>query len=268
MSTEYDYFEFLDRTAANTWPAESNTMLDQWRIRASNGITKRANSVFAIGPYPRDDNWLNYVEQFYHSHGLPAIFHISSASPDQLDSLLHDQGYELDTPCYLMTANCQQVAAHAEERLLKQYPSARSLELDISQTVTTAWLDAFLLLEKYPEERRSFYQGLSERMPEPKAFITLKDQGQIVALGTAIVEGSWAGFVNVIVHEDYRGKGFGYALLHAMTSWSISHGATEQYLQVITGNVPAVTLYEKLGYHVTYGYHYRVKYDLGALVSS
>ncbi|NQX63210.1 GNAT family N-acetyltransferase [Paenibacillus qinlingensis] len=268
MQTEHDLFECLDRIAANTWPAESNTMLDQWLIRASNGITKRANSVFAIGAYPHDDNWLSHVEQFYHSQGLPAIFHISTASPDQLDSLLRDQGYELDTPCYMMTADCQQVAAQAKERLDKQYPSALELELETTRSVTKEWLDAFLLLEQYPEERRSFYQGLSDRMPTPKAFITLKNQGQIVALGTAIVEGEWAGFVNVIVHEEHRGKGYGYAILHAMTTWSITQGATRQYLQVIANNVPAVTLYEKLGYQMTYGYHYRVKYDLAGLVSS
>ena len=105
-------------------------------------------------------------------------------------------------------------------------------------------------------------------MPSPKAFITLKDQGQIVALGTAILEGEWAGFVNVIVHEEHRGKGYGYAILHALTVWSISQGATQQYLQVIASNVPAVSLYEKLGYQTKYGYHYRMKYDLAALVSS
>lgn len=268
MQTERDFFECLDRIAANTWPAESNTMVDQWLMRASNGITKRANSVFAIGSYPSDDNWLSHVEQFYHSHGLPAIFHISTASPDQLDSLLQDQGYELDTPCYMMTADCQQVAAQAEERIQEQYPSALALELEITQSITKEWLDAFLFLEQYPEERRGFYQGLCDRMPAPKAFITMKDQGQIVALGTAIVEGDWAGFVNVIVHEEHRGKGYGYAILHAMTTWSITQGATGQYLQVIANNVPAVTLYEKLGYHMKYGYHYRVKYDLAGLVSS
>ncbi|KRE59483.1 GNAT family N-acetyltransferase [Paenibacillus sp. Soil750] len=268
MQTEQYFFEYLDRIAANTWPAESNTMVDHWLIRASNGITKRANSVFAIGSYPRDDNWLSHVEQFYHSHGLPAIFHVSSASPDQLDNLLQDQGYELDTPCYMMTADCQQVASHAEERIKKQYSSALDLELVITQSVTSEWLDAFLFLEQYPEERRGFYQGLCERMPASKAFFTLKDQGQTVALGTAIVEGEWAGFVNVIVHEEHRGKGYGYAILHAMTIWSITQGATQQYLQVIANNVPAVTLYEKLGYQMKYGYHYRVKYDLTALVSS
>jgi GNAT superfamily N-acetyltransferase len=268
MQTEHHFFEYLDRIAANTWPAESNAMVDHWLIRASNGITKRANSVFAIGSYPHDDNWLSYVEQFYHSHGLPAIFHVSTASPDQLDSMLQDQGYELDTPCYMMTADSQVVAAHAEERLKKQYPSALDLELEITQSVTKEWLDAFLILEQYPKERRSFYQGLSDRMPAPKAFIAMKDQGQIVALGTAIVEGEWAGFVNVIVHEGHRGKGYGYAILHALTTWSITQGATQQYLQVIANNVPAVTLYEKLGYQVKYGYHYRVKYDLADLVSS
>ncbi|MNF94646.1 putative acetyltransferase [compost metagenome] len=96
----------------------------------------------------------------------------------------------------------------------------------------------------------------------------MKENGHIVALGTAIVEGEWAGFVNVIVHEEYRGKGYGYAILHALTAWSITQGATKQYLQVIASNVPAVSLYKKLGYQTKYGYHYRVKYDLGAVVSS
>lgn len=268
MQTERDFFEILDRIAANTWPAEASTMVDHWLLRASQGITKRANSVFAIGSYPKDENWLSRVEQFYHSHGLPAIFHISNASPEQLDSLLQAQGYELDTPCYMMTAESSQVAAYALERIQKQYPSSSSLDVVISQTVTKEWLDGFLFLEKYPEERRSFYQGLCERMPSPKAFITLKDQGQIVALGTAIVEGEWAGFVNVIVHEEHRGKGYGYAILHALTEWSISQGAAQQYLQVIASNVPAVSLYEKLSYQTKYAYHYRVKYDLGSLVSS
>lgn len=268
MQTERDFFELLDRIAANTWPAEASTMVDHWLIRASHGITKRANSVFAIGSYPKEENWLSHVEQFYHSHRLPAIFHISHASPEHLDSLLQAQGYEMDTPCYMMTADSQQVAANALERIQKQYPSSLSLDVDISQSVTKEWLDAFLFLEKYPEERRSFYQGLCERMPTPKAFITLKDHGYIVALGTAIVEGIWAGFVNVIVHEEHRGKGYGYVILHALTAWSITQGATQQYLQVIASNVPAVSLYEKLGYLTKYGYHYRVKYDFGALVSS
>ncbi|MDR6549642.1 GNAT family N-acetyltransferase [Paenibacillus qinlingensis] len=268
MQTEKDFFEFLDRIAVNTWPAETSSMVDHWLVRASQGITKRANSVFAVGPYPREDNWLSRVEQFYHSHGLPAIFHISHASPEQLDLLLQDQGYELDTPCLMMTADSSFVAAKALTYMQKKYLTSLSVDVHISETLTPEWLDAFLHLEKYPEERRSFYQGLCDRMPSPKAFISLKEGGQIVALGTAIVEGTWAGFVNVIVHEEHRGKGYGYAILHAMTTWSMTQGAAQQYLQVISNNTPAVSLYGNLGYQTKYGYHYRVKYDLTALVSS
>lgn len=257
-------YEFLDRIAANTWPAASSISVDHWLLRASSGVTKRANSVLAIGQYPQTDNWLAHVEQFYHSQGLPAIFHVSSASPEGLDELLGAHGYEIDTPCLFMTTDSQTVAQHAKARIGSQ----DSLTVEISQTVTKEWLDAFLALENYPEERRGFYQGLSDRMPTPKGFITLKDNETIVALGTAIVEGEWAGFVNVIVHEEYRGKGYGYATIQALTAWSLSQGATQQYLQVIATNVPAVSLYKKLGYQTQYGYHYRVKYDLSALVSS
>ncbi|OCT14229.1 hypothetical protein A8709_25705 [Paenibacillus pectinilyticus] len=268
MLTNVNSFEKLDLIAANTWPAEQCAAVEHWLLRASQGITKRANSVLAIGSYPKATDWLARVEQFYHNQGLPAIFHVSDASPAQLDDHLMAQGYEMDTPCLMMTADCSSVAQIALERLSNQYPSSLLLDVEVSPTVTKEWLDAFLLLENYPEARRSFYQDLSERMPTSKGFVLLKDQGQIVALGTAIVEGEWAGFVNVIVHEDHRGKGLGYAILHALTAWSILQGATQQYLQVIATNVPAVTLYEKLGYQTQYGYHYRVKYDLTALVSS
>ncbi|WNR42290.1 GNAT family N-acetyltransferase [Paenibacillus roseipurpureus] len=268
MVMQQHFYEQLDVIAANTWPAETCSTLGQWQLRASRGVTKRANSVLAIGGYPPEPDWLQRVEQFYHNQDLPAIFHISPASPATLDAYLQEQGYVIDTPCLIMTAESQTVLQFAEERLKSQYVDASDLQIDISPVATAAWLEAFLRLEQFPDTRMSFYRGLSERMPAPKAFITLLEHGQVVALGTALVEGDWAGFVNVIVDEAYRGKGYGYAILHALTAWSMVNGATQQYLQVITSNVPAVTLYEKLSYRSVYGYHYRVKYDIPSLVSS
>ncbi|WP_090821425.1 GNAT family N-acetyltransferase [Paenibacillus sp. yr247] len=105
-------------------------------------------------------------------------------------------------------------------------------------------------------------------MPVTKGFVKLKQDGQIIALGTAIVQEEWAGFVNVVIQEEHRGKGLGYAIMHALTDWSLENGAVRQYLQVIASNKPAVTLYQKLGYRASFGYHYRIKYDLQPFASS
>ncbi|WP_261300994.1 GNAT family N-acetyltransferase [Paenibacillus andongensis] len=265
MYEKTDFFITIDKVASNTWPAETCTSLDNWLLRASRGVTKRANSVLAIGEYPDDPNWLAKIEQFYQKLGLPAIFQISDASPEGLDEFLETKGYVIDTPCLMMTATSQQVCDNANNKIMQKNSS---VQIEWAEAADAPWLDAFLKLEQFPEERETFYYGLFERMPTSKGFLKLKLNDQIIALGTAIVENEWAGFVNVVIHEDYRGKGLGYVLMHALTEWSMDHGATKQYLQVITSNKPAVTLYEKLGYQASYGYHYRTKYELQPLVSS
>lgn len=265
MNEETDFYIAIDTVASNTWPAESSVSMDNWLLRASRSVTKRANSVLAIGEYPNDPNWLAKIEQFYQELDLPPIFHISDASPEGLDEFLQTKGYAIDTPCLMMTADSQQVSDNAQNKI-KQNIS--SIQMEWTEAADAQWLDAFIKLEQFPEERRDFYSCLFERMPDTKGFLKLKQNDQIIALGTAIVENEWAGFVNVVIHEDHRGKGLGYVLMHALTEWSLEHGATKQYLQVVASNKPAVTLYEKLGYQARYGYHYRIKYDLQLLVSS
>jgi GNAT superfamily N-acetyltransferase len=266
MKGNTDFYRALDSVASNTWPAESTAYIDNWLLRASQGITKRANSVLAIREYPNDSNWLAKIEQFYQTQGLPTIFHISNASPQDLDELLQTKGYTLDTPCLMMTATGQAVSERAKNKLMMQKNA--SLTTEWLQVPDAEWLNAFLMLEQYPEERRAFYSGLFERMPDSKGFVKLKQNGQIIALGTAIVENTWAGFVNVIVRVDQRGKGLGYTLMQALTEWSLEQGALRLYLQVIASNEPAVSLYEKLGYEVNYCYHYRIKYDLQPFATS
>lgn len=265
MNEKPDFFIAIDTVASNTWPAESSVSMDNWLLRASRGVTKRANSVLAIGEYPNDPNWLAKIEQFYRDLGLPSIFHISDASPKGLDEFLQTQGYAIDTPCVVMTASSQQVSDNAQNKMIQ---NKSSVQMEWAEAADAEWLDVFLKLEQFPEERRDIYSSLFERMPAPKGFLKLKRNDQIIALGTAIVEDEWVGFVNVVIHEDHRGQGLGYVLMHALTEWSMEHGAAKQYLQVVSSNKPAVTLYEKLGYQPKYGYHYRIKYDLQPLVSS
>ncbi|MBD0380435.1 GNAT family N-acetyltransferase [Paenibacillus sedimenti] len=260
MNLNRTHFVEMDEIAARTWPAESTDALDNWLLRESQGVTKRANSVLAIGEYPKDPAWPQKAEKYYKERGLPSIFHVSGASPDGLDKFLADNGYIADTPCLFMTANSQEVREKALQAALLKGPA--SVDTVWTQQADAAWIEAFLQLEQFPETRLSFYTGLFERMPEPKGFVRLLQDGETVAAATAILEDGWAGFVNVVVSEACRGQGLGYSLMHALTAWSLEQGATKQYLQVIADNKPAVNLYEKLGYQALYGYHYRIKYDL------
>jgi N-acetylglutamate synthase len=260
MSVNRELLITLDQIAAATWPAESTGTVGNWLLRTSKGVTKRANSVLAIADYPTESDWLQKVEQFYMGLGMPAQFHVSTASPEGLDELLAAKGYEIDAPCFIMTANSEDVKNMAWNSLLNK--KTEPVDIVWSEHADAMWIEAFMQLEKFPEDRNAFYTGLFERMPASKGFLQLKHNGHTVAVGTAITQNEWSGFVNVVVSEAYRGQGLGYVLMHALTVWSLEKGATKQYLQVVADNEPAVALYSKLGYQPLYSYHYRCKYDL------
>ncbi|NOU99067.1 GNAT family N-acetyltransferase [Paenibacillus planticolens] len=266
MNDSLTFCKAIEALAANIWPAEITAYLDNWQLRATRGVTKRANSVLAIGEYPQLANWLPHIEQFYADNSLPAIFHISDASPPGLDALLDSHGYALGTPSLVMIANSQDAAAAAAQKLVKRDVAALTAEW-----VTEAdeeWLDAFLRLESYHEELKESYKGICERISDAKGFVKIRKGKHIIAVGTAVVQGEWAGFLNVVVSEAERGQGLGSYLMQALTAWSREHGAARQYLQVVASNTAAVSLYEKLGYQTKYGYHYRIKYDLRPLATS
>jgi ribosomal protein S18 acetylase RimI-like enzyme len=82
-----------------------------------------------------------------------------------------------------------------------------------------------------------------------------------VAVGTSVVENGWAGFINLVVHPLYRGRGIGIELVHQLTVWSAAQGATGLYLQVVNDNEPACRLYRKAGFAPFYAYHYLCEED-------
>lgn len=53
---------------------------------------------------------------------------------------------------------------------------------------------------------------------------------------------------DLVTHENVRGKGVGRALLQAAEAWALQTNCCKLTLEVLSGNHPAKTLYEKEGY--------------------
>ena len=58
----------------------------------------------------------------------------------------------------------------------------------------------------------------------------------------------WSDMMNVAVHPDHRRKGIGEALVTALETALRENGSQCLTLEVRDSNVPAITLYEKLGF--------------------
>jgi GNAT superfamily N-acetyltransferase len=76
------------------------------------------------------------------------------------------------------------------------------------------------------------------------------------ASGVTAVDGDWAGFRSIEVAPDRRREGLGLAVMSALAGWAAEQGATTAYLQVLGDNLPALALYERLGFVEHHRYRY------------
>lgn len=77
-----------------------------------------------------------------------------------------------------------------------------------------------------------------------------------VAGGIAAYDRDWVGFRGIEVDPDRQREGLGLAVMAALLEWGAEQGATTAYLQVIADNVPALALYERLGFTTHHAYRY------------
>lgn len=76
------------------------------------------------------------------------------------------------------------------------------------------------------------------------------------ASARAAIDGDWLGIHDVYVDPQHRRRGLATQLMAELLDWGAEQGARTVWLHVETDNVPALTLYEGLGFtrHHTCGY--------------
>ena len=242
---------FIEELAANSWPSYIQQTLGEWRLRANMNVTKRANSVYTCGSIPEYGQWMEVVEEFYRQRSLLPCFYIGEASPAELDGTLHSSGYRKIFECYTMVAPCMEVmAALAAEsdRFTSEFAGEASSE----------WIYDFMRLEGYSPARYDGYVHIFSAIGPKKSFVSLCDNGKLIALGTVVTERGWAGLSNIVVDAEHRGKGAAAALLRSLVGWALCNGADQLYLQVLKDNLPAISLYRKHGFSPLSEHHYRL----------
>ncbi|QQE72656.1 GNAT family N-acetyltransferase [Brevibacillus composti] len=250
MRGDAKQIRLIEELAANSWPAYIQQTLGAWRLRINSDETKRANSVFACGPFPEHEEWMGIVEDFYRRRSLSPCYYISQTSPAGLDGMLAAAGYRKTEACYTMIAHCRD--------LMNRSGMAEPFACEFAGEASREWILDFLRLEGYSPDSYEGYVHIFSAIGPKKAFVILRDQGEVVALGTAVAERGWAGLSNIIVDPQHRGRGAATALVRSLADWSWSNGADQLYLQVLQDNAPALSLYRKLGFTFMYEYHYRL----------
>jgi len=241
----------IEELAANAWAPYTVQALGSWRLRATFGVTKRANSAWTVGPAP-DGDWLGAAEQFYRRRGLPACFYVSDATPDGVDDALAVAGYEKLFPCFFMTG---EVAA-----TLARLPADDRFEARHLDEPDDGWIADFIRFEGFEPARAPAYAHIFRAIGPAKTFVRLANRdGETVALATAVAERGHAGLSNVVVAPAFRRQGAAAQLLRSLVAWADAEGARTLWLQVLEDNAPAIALYRKAGFDVLSRCHYRQK---------
>jgi len=69
-----------------------------------------------------------------------------------------------------------------------------------------------------------------------------------LATGRAALDGDWLGLYDLRVAPEHRRRGHALAVLARLLEWGAEQGATTAWLHVETDNVPALALYESVGF--------------------
>lgn len=240
----------VEQRGFNAWPARHSVLCGDWLLRASHGYTKRANSANAHRPGARLDALLPQIEAFYARQGLPAIFRISPLASAAADAQLSRAGYQRADPSLLMRMALADTAAPGH---------GQGVSLDLEERPGQAWLQGFSQANALPVEHRQVHRHMLESIAWPAAFATLHVHGEAAGFGLAVLERAAVGLYDIVVTPALRGRGLGHLLVQGLSHWGRERGARWAELQVREPNLVARRLYEKRGFEVIYGYHYRLQ---------
>lgn len=233
-----------------SWPALSVAFDGDWVIRLADGVTKRSNSVTCLGADDRDlDRRIAHVEAIYGDRGLPATFRLSPLATPALDARLNDLGWRRFDESIVMTADLDDLGAHLEGK--------SSHEVAIATKPDRTWLKSCYRVDGSDGEHLATLQAMLDRLVPKAGYGRIQRGDDIDALALVVVDQELTGLFEVLTVSERRRQGFARTLLRQLFAWSRTEGAATAWLAVVADNLPALHLYQSLGFCEVYRYHYR-----------
>ena len=240
----------LEALSTLTWPPREIKEMGQWRIRISDGVTYRANSVFVAGPPPFGepgfdiDDAIDQVEKIYAASQLPAVFHLITPTYQEFADYLLNKGWKEKVGAAFMVCDITDSPDIADTLMEKNLtllnedaPTPEFLALHNDQILET-------IMNAYPAR-----------------YLSICSDGITIATARMAISESWAIVTRLIVSESHRRQGLAELLMQACLGYSQAEGVQKMCLQVDRSNIGAEALYEKMGFRVHHTYSFIERED-------
>lgn len=244
-------FGELAHVGARAWQPAETEQLGGWRLGASGGFTRRANSVVPLGdPGLPLDEALERVRGWYGARGLPPYIQVSSGAEGTQELL----GAELARRGWVAEVTVE-VRIGALAPLAEAAPDADVERVALRPVCDEGWLRGYHRFSAPgPEVLHVLHTAPSVR------FATVPGEGDVpAAIGRCVTDGRWAGFMAVEVDPAHRRQGLATAVMTALARDALAGGASAAWLQVESENGAARAMYDRLGFVTHHRYqHFRL----------
>ena len=238
----------LEAVSFRSWPAATTSYDGTWAIRLTAGHpSKRVNSVNPLDRADHSDleTRIARAARKFQGFGRPLVFRQSPLAPPELDNILDARGWRRFDETRVMTLDLSAIELVGA---VDQVPLQ-----DVGR-----WIDQSIVMQSFSA---SVKPGLSELIGhvqgEVGLFLSEDGSGNPLAAAMAVRFGDLVGLFEVVSNPDLRGLGFGRRVLRNALLWGRKQGARQAWLQVVSDNVAANSLYESEGFKEIYRYAYR-----------
>ncbi|MDP1641965.1 MAG: GNAT family N-acetyltransferase [Phenylobacterium sp.] len=237
--------EAIERATIAAVAHEVHEVIGPWILGLRPGSIGRAHSAAPLThTLVRDEGLIARIEAAYRVRSMSPVFRLPEV--EGLSShaeALTERGYVPTQPTQVMRADLARVAAVADPD-----------EVVLLDRPDEAWASVFLGEGFDPEDGAQRVAVLSN---SPGAvFAAVRDGEGTHAVGVLSLAEGWASLHGMRTRRDRRGQGLAGQVMARLAHAALERGATKAFLQVETGNAPALALYARAGFTPLWRYHY------------
>lgn len=239
---------FIEELSINAWPSIHTYHYDGWLLRYANGYSKRANSILPL----YDETYqlpqkVSFCREFYSSRNLPTIFKLTSNLKHQkIDQYLCAKQYLKLDETRVMLNDISNKSCVNNNNILVQ------------NSLSSQWIDNYISCAKINSYNVfNTLQAMLSKVVGETIWLTYIHNRIAVGCVYGVIDRGYLGVYNVYVSKQFRGQGFGEAIVTQLFHEAQKRNIHKTYLQVLLKNEVANNLYNKLGYTEVYKYWYR-----------
>lgn len=254
----------LDGCVANSWPPVESAPLGNWTLRASGGVTRRANSVMVRATDELSPSALNKLiegaEDFYRVRGLPPIFQISDATGStDLSIELAARGYTSSATTDVLHANCPPLVDAVDTGHEPRFSTV------VEDAVHADWFDFYRQIESdrmLTEPQRSVFHDVLLRPRAPASFVSAHEissavaTGQVAAIGQVVISNGLGCIQALGTAPRFRGRGAASTVVCRLAAEAKQRGATRLVAAVLETNGASQQLFARAGFIRSHSYCY------------